>query len=166
MIEIRIQHGDITKVQADAIVNPSNSFGWMGGGAAGSIKREGGDLIEVRAVDKAPLEVGKAILTTAGKLPYKGVIHAPTMVSPTEKAKDYNVEMAVRGALLLADDQGFKTIAMPGMGTGIGDFPKDKAAKIMIAEIKKLNPINLEKVVLVDLNEELIKAWEKELGKN
>ena len=163
MIEIQIQHGDITKVQADAIVNPSNSFGWMGGGSAGAIKRGGGDLIETQAVDKAPLEIGKAIITTAGKLPFKGVIHAPTMESPAQKARDYNVEMAVRGALLLADDQGFKTIAMPGMGTGIGDFPKDKAAKIMIAEIKKINPINLEKVILIDLDEKLVEAWNKEL---
>ncbi|MCX6740551.1 MAG: macro domain-containing protein [Candidatus Parcubacteria bacterium] len=162
-MEIQIQKGDITKVQADAIVNPANSFGWMGGGSAAAIKSAGGRLIEDEAVNKAPLEIGKAVATNAGKLPYKAVIHAPTMISPTEKAMDYNVEMAVRGALLLADDQAFKIIAMPGMGTGIGDFPKDKAAKIMIAEIKKLNPINLEKVILVDIDEELIEAWQKEL---
>ena len=162
MLEIQIQKGDITKVKADAIVNPANSYGWMGGGSAGAIKKNGGEEIEKEIIDKAPLEIGKAVATTAGKLPYKAVIHAPTMESPAEKAMDYNVEMAVRGALLLADDQGFKTIAMPGMGTGIGDFPKDKAAKIMIAEIKRLNPINLEKVILVDLDEELVEAWQKE----
>lgn len=164
MIDIQVQHGDITKVQADAIVIPSNSFGWMGGTSAGSIKNAGGRIIEDQAINKEPLEVGKAIITTAGKLPFKGVIHVPTMDSPAEKAMAYNVEMAVRGALLLADDKGFKNIAMPGMGTGIGDFPKDKAAKIMIAEIKKLNPINLEKVILVDLDEKLVEAWEKEMG--
>ncbi|MCX6744700.1 MAG: macro domain-containing protein [Candidatus Parcubacteria bacterium] len=163
-MEIQIQHGDITKVQADAIVNPANSFGWMGGGSAIAIKNAGGRIIEDEVVNKAPLEVGKALVTTAGKLPYKAVIHAATMESPTEKAMDYNVEMAVRGALLLADDQGFKTIAMPGMGTGIGDFPKDKAAKIMIAEIKKINPINLERVILIDLDKKLVEAWQKELG--
>jgi len=163
MIEIEIQKGDITKVQADAIVNPSNSFGWMGGGSAGAIKRQGGDLIEKQVVDQAPLEIGKAVLTTAGKLPYKGVIHAPTMISPTEKANPYDVQMSVRGALILADDMKFKTIAMPGMGTGIGDFPKEDAAKLMIAEIKKFNPISLERVILVDLDKKLVDAWKKEL---
>ncbi len=163
MIDIEIQKGDITKVQADAIVNPANAMGWMGGGSAKAIKNAGGKIIEDEIVNKAPLEVGQALATTAGKLPYKAVIHATTMETPTEKALDYNVEMAVRGALLLADDQGFKTIAMPGLGTGIGDFPKDKAAKIMIAEIKKLNPINLQKVILIDLDEKLVEAWQKEL---
>jgi len=165
MIEIEIQHGDITKVQADAIVNPANCLGWMGGGSAEAIKNAGGKIIEDEVINKAPLEVGKAMATTAGNLPFKAVIHAPTMETPAEKAMDYNVEMAVRGALLLADDQGFKTIAMPGMGTGIGEFPKDKAAKIMITEIKKLNPINLEKVILIDLDEQLVKEWQKELNK-
>jgi O-acetyl-ADP-ribose deacetylase len=163
MLEIEIQQGDITKVQADAIVNPANSFGWMGGGSAGAIKHKGGEVIEKEVVDKAPLEIGKAVATTAGKLPYKAVIHAPTMISPAEKAVPYDVEMAVRGALILADDMKFKTIAMPGMGTGVGDFPKEEAAKLMIAEINKFNPLSLEKVILVDLDEELVTAWKKEL---
>ncbi len=160
MIEIEIQKGDITKVNADAIVNPANSYGWMGGGSAGAIKKAGGEEIEKEVVEKAPLEIGRAVATTAGKLPHKAVIHAPTMTSPAEKAMDYNVAMSVRGALLLADDQKFKTIAMPGMGTGIGDFPKDKAAKAMIDEIKKFEPINLEKIILVDVDEEMVKAWQ------
>ncbi len=163
MLEIEIQKGDITKVKADAIVNPANSYGWMGGGSAGAIKKNGGEEIEKEVVDKAPLEVGKAVATTAGKLPHKAVIHAPTMTSPTEKAQDYNVAMSVRGALLLADDQKFETIAMPGMGTGIGNFPKTKAAQTMIDEIKKFEPMHLEKVILVDIDEELVKAWQNYL---
>jgi len=165
MLDIEIQKGDITKVQADAIVNPANSFGWMGGGSAGAIKRAGGEEIEKEVVAKAPLEIGMAVSTTAGKLPHKAVIHSPTMVSPTEKAQSYNVGMAVRGALHLADDYKFKSIAMPGMGTGVGNFPKKDAAKVMIEEIKKFEPINLEKVILIDLDEELVKAWEAQLKK-
>ncbi|MBD3359146.1 MAG: macro domain-containing protein [Candidatus Buchananbacteria bacterium] len=159
-MDIEIQKGDITKVKADAIVNPANSYGWMGGGSAGAIKKVGGEEIEKEVVDKAPLEIGKAVTTTAGKLPHKAVIHAPTMTSPTEKAQDYNVAMSVRGALLLADDQKFQTIAMPGMGTGIGDFPKKKAAQVMIDEIKKFEPMHLEKIVLIDIDDELVKAWQ------
>ena len=77
MLEIEIQQGDITKVNAEAIINPANSFGWMGGGSAGAIKKAGGQEIEKEIVDKSPLEIGKAVATTAGKLPHKAVIHAP-----------------------------------------------------------------------------------------
>lgn len=162
MLNIKIQKGDITKVKADAIVNPANSFGWMGGGSAKAIKKAGGSEIEESIIDKAPLEIGKAVATSAGKLDYKAIIHAPTMISPVEKALPYNVTMAVRGALILADDLGFKTIAMPGMGTGIGFFPKKEAAKLMIDEIKKFVSRNLEEVILIDIDEDLVEAWGKE----
>jgi len=165
MLDIDIQHGDITKVNADAIVNPANSFGWMGGGSAGAIKRAGGEEIEKEVVAKAPLEIGNAVTTKPGKLPYKAIIHAPTMISPTEKAEPYNVQMSVYGALHLADDLKYKSIAMPGMGTGIGNFPKEEAAKVMIEEIKKFEPISLDKVILIDIDEELVKAWEAQLKK-
>ena len=165
MLKIEIQQGDITKVQADAIVNPANSFGWMGGGSAGAIKKKGGKQIEDEIVDKAPLEIGKAVATSAGKLPYKAVIHAPTMTSPAENAEIYNVAMSVRGALHLADDLKIKVLAMPGMGTGVGNFPIAEAAKVMLTEINKFDPINLEKVILIDLNEKLVKAWQKEVEK-
>lgn len=165
MIEIQIQKGDITKVQADAIINPSNSIGWMGGGAAKAIKAAGGRIIEDQAVNKGPMEIGRAMATTAGELPFKAVIHAPTMETPAMKAESYNVGMAMRGALHLADDMKFKVIAMPGLGTGVGAFPPDKAAELMIYELKTFTPLNLEKVVLVDLDDKLVAAWQKELGK-
>jgi O-acetyl-ADP-ribose deacetylase (regulator of RNase III) len=163
MLLIEIKQGDITKAEAEAIVNPANSFGWMGGGSAGAIKKKGGQQIEDEVVNKAPLEIGKAVATSAGKLPFKAVIHSPTMTSPAETAEIYNVAMSVRGALHLADDLKFKVLAMPGMGTGVGHFPKKDAAKIMIEEINKFNPLNLEKVILIDLDKELVAAWQKEL---
>ena len=68
---IIVQKGDLTQIRCDAIVNPANSFGYMGGGVAGAIKRVGGIEIERDAVSKAPIPVGKAIVTTAGVLPCK-----------------------------------------------------------------------------------------------
>lgn len=166
MLEIHIQQGDLTKTQgADAIVFPANSFGWMGGSSASAIKENGGPEIERQAKAKAPLEIGEAIATPAGKLPYKAIIHAPMIISPAEKADGYSVRMSIYGALHLADDLGYKVIAMPGMGTGIGAFPKADAAQIMIEEIKKFKPLNLEKVILVDLDEELVEEWKKQLNK-
>jgi len=163
MLDIQIQKGDITKADVEAIVNPSNSFGWMGGGSAAAIVRAGGEEIEKEIVEKAPLEIGKAVATKAGKLPYKFIIHAPTMESPAQKAQGYNVAMSTRGALLLADDQGLKSIAMPGLGTGVGSFPIKEAAKIMVDELKKFEPQNLQKVILMDINDDLVEAWKKEL---
>ena len=163
MLEIEIQKGDITKVKADAIVNPANTFGWMGAGAAGAIKKAGGEEIEKEVVAKAPLELGRAVKTSAGKLPHKAIIHAPTLENPTEKAQPYNVAMSVKGALTFADDLKFKSLAMPGMGTGIGKVPKKEAAKVMLAEIKSFEPINLEKVILIDLDDEMVKAWQDNL---
>ena len=163
MLNIEIQHGNLIKVQADAIVNPTNSFGWMGGSSASAIKHIEGPEIEDKVKAKAPLEIGTAVATPAGKLPYKAIIHSPVVISPTDKAQAYNVGLAVQGALFIADEKGFKSIAMPGMGTGVGSFPIKDAAKIMIAEIKKFNPMNLEKVILIDENDELAKAWKEEL---
>lgn len=78
-MEIEVLLGSLLDVKADAIVNPANSYGYMGGGVAGVIKRAGGEEIEREAIKKAPIPVGSAVITTAGRLPFKGVIHAPTM---------------------------------------------------------------------------------------
>ena len=161
MLEIEIQQGDITKVKADAVVAPANNLGWMGGGSAGAIKKHGGDEIEQEAMQQAPLEIGKAVVTKAGKLPHQGVIHAPTLEEPSGQAHEYNVAMSVKGSLTFADDLKYKSLAMPGMGTGVGQFPKDQAARIMIEEIKKFEPLNLQKVILVDIDQEMVDQWNK-----
>jgi O-acetyl-ADP-ribose deacetylase (regulator of RNase III) len=158
-MEIVIIEGSLLQVEADLIVNPANSLGYMGGGVAGVIKRVGGSIIEEEAVIKAPIPVGSAIITTAGSLPFKGVIHAPTMEEPAMETTEEKVRKAVRASLELADKMGFKSIAMPGMGTGVGKLPKDIAAKAMIEEIKSFKAVNLEKVLLVDIDRELVQKW-------
>jgi len=158
-MEIVIIEGSLLQVEADLIVNPANSLGYMGGGVAGVIKRVGGSIIEEEAVIKAPIPVGSAIITTAGSLPFKGVIHAPTIEEPAIETTEEKVRKAVRASLELADKMGFKSIAMPGMGTGVGKLPKDIAAKAMIEEIKSFKAVNLEKVLLVDIDRELVQKW-------
>jgi O-acetyl-ADP-ribose deacetylase (regulator of RNase III) len=158
-MEIVIIEGSLLQVEADLIVNPANSLGYMGGGVAGVIKRVGGSIIEEEAVIKAPIPIGSAIITTAGSLPFKGVIHAPTMEEPAMETTEEKVRKAVRASLELADKMGFKSIAMPGMGTGVGKLPKDIAAKAMIEEIKSFKAVNLEKVLLVDIDKELVQRW-------
>ncbi len=162
-MEIEIKQGSLLEVDAQVIVNPANSYGYMGGGVAGVIKRFGGEEIEREAVQKAPIDVGKAVLTTAGKLKFKGVIHAPTMEEPAMRTTEEKVRKATKAALSLADELCFKSIAFPGMGTGVGRVPKPIAAKAMIEEIKTFKPKCLEKVILVDLDEEMVKEWQKAL---
>ncbi len=160
-MELIIIEGSLLQVEADVIVNPANSLGYMGGGVAGVIKRAGGSIIEEEAISKAPIPIGSAIITTAGSLPFKGVIHAPTMEEPAMATTEEKVRKALRASLELADKMGFKSIAIPGMGTGVGRLPKDIAAKAMIEEIKNFKPVNLEKVILVDIDKELVQKWKE-----
>ncbi|GBC89230.1 O-acetyl-ADP-ribose deacetylase [bacterium HR13] len=164
-MEIVILEGSLLDVEADVIVNPANSLGIMGGGVAGVIKKAGGSIIEKEAMLKAPINVGSAIFTSAGRLKFKGVIHAPTMEEPAMETTEEKVRKAVRAALELADNMGFKSIAIPGMGTGVGRLPKEVAAKAMMDEIVNFIPINLEKVVLVDIDRELVEKWREHARK-
>lgn len=167
MIEIEVVKGSILDVEADAIVNAANSLGYMGGGVAGFLKRMCGDEVEKEAIEKAPIEVGKAVITSAGRFrhKFKGIIHAPTMERPAMTIPPQNVYKATKGALEEADKMGFTTIAMPGMGTGVGGVDKQTAAELMIKAIKEFNPKNLKKVILVDINEDMVEAFKKALEK-
>ncbi len=162
-MHIQIIKGSLLEVDADVIVNPANSLGLMGGGVAGVIKRFGGKEIEKEAIREAPIEIGNAILTSAGNLKFKGVIHAPTMEEPAMATTEEKVRKAVRAALKLVDELDFESVALPGMGTGVGRLPKDISARAMIEEIKAFSAKNLKKVILVDLDEEMVKAWRENL---
>jgi len=114
-VEIKVMLGDITKVDVEAIVNPANSYMIMGGGVAGAIKRVGGVEIELEARKHAPIPVGEAIFTGAGKLKARYVIHAPTMERPAMKIGIENVRLAMRAALKCAESLGLRSIAFPGL---------------------------------------------------
>ena len=119
--------------------------------------------IEDEAIAQAPTHIGHACLTPAGGLKASKIIHAPTMENPAEKTDEHKVKCAMEVALELADKQGFHKIAFPGMGTGVGGLDKKKAAKVMIECIKKFEAKNLEDVLLVDIDEDMVKAWEDEV---
>ena len=159
---IVVRRGDLTEIDCEAIVNPANSYGYMGGGVAGAIKRIGGVEIEKEAVSKAPIVVGKAIETTAGSLPFKYVIHAPTMNKPAMRIDVENVKLATNAALTLAVKLNIKTIAIPGMGTGVGRVPVDEAAKVITSIAKKFEN-KFEKIVLIDRNQYMIDSFKKYL---
>ncbi|MCX6767216.1 MAG: macro domain-containing protein [Candidatus Micrarchaeota archaeon] len=135
-VRLIVVQGDLTAQKTDAIVNPANSKGTMGGGVALAIKEAGGEQIEKDAVANAPTRMGKAIATSAGRLPCRYVFHAPTMVLPGEKTNAKAAYQATAAALLLAAQMNLKSIAFPGMGTGVGAVPVDEAAHAMVNAAK------------------------------
>ena len=163
-IRIIVEEGDLTKKKVDAIVNPANSAGLMGGGVAGVIRRVGGSIIEEEAVKQAPIPIGKAVLTTGGNLPCKGVIHAPTMVRPAELATAKVVQRATEAALRCAEESGVTSIAFPGMGTGVGRLPLEVAAKTMVEAIRAFPAKMLKEAYLIGFDKEMADAFRNALG--
>lgn len=163
MAEIVVLKGDLTRQQADAIVNPANSHGYMGGGVAYAIKRVGGQSIEDEAVSKAPLPVGSAVETTSGRLPCKYVIHAPTMTEPAEAIGPGNVTLATEAALRTASELGVASLAFPGMGTGVGGVSRSDAAEAMVKAILRFDPAFT--VYLIGYDIELTEEFRRWLAK-
>ncbi len=131
--EIHILKGDITEQDTEAIVNAANNHLWMGAGVAGAIKRKGGVEIEREAVAQGPIEIGGAVITSAGKLKAKYVIHAAGMGQDLRTDAE-KVRKATLNSLQLADQKGISSIAFPAIGTGVGGFSHHHCAKIMIGE--------------------------------
>ena len=167
-VEIVVITGDITKEKVDAIVNPANSWLIMGGGVAGAIKRIGGKEIEEEAVKHAPLPVGKAVATDSGKLRAKYVIHAPTMERPAMRIGIENVKLAVRAALECANELKLKSVAFPGMGTGVGSVGLEEAAEAMVEESKKHldEGTSLKRIVFVGFRDDLTQAFLAAINKS
>jgi O-acetyl-ADP-ribose deacetylase (regulator of RNase III) len=158
-VGISIVQGSILEADAQAIVNAANSRGIMGGGVAGVIKRAAGAAVDEEAQRQAPIPVGTAVLTSGGKTKFKGIIHAPTMPEPAMRIPQQNVALATRAALALGDSHGFTSIAIPGMGTGVGGVAHEEAAALMVKEIKAYQAHCLRSVVLVDVDVAMVGAW-------
>ncbi|AVZ86538.1 O-acetyl-ADP-ribose deacetylase [Acinetobacter sp. WCHA45] len=159
--QISILKGDITQITVDAIINAANTSLLGGGGVDGAIHRRGGAAIlaecqKIRA-KQGGCAVGEAVITTAGNLPAKYVIHT---VGPTwfngEKNEPILLENAYRNSFKLADHLGLKTIAFPNISTGIYRFPKQLAAqiafKVINDELKQSQSV--QEVVFVCFDDE------------
>ncbi|MEW6116164.1 MAG: macro domain-containing protein [Nitrospirota bacterium] len=133
---LRLVMGDITERNVDAIVNAANAHLQHGGGVAGAIVRKGGQVIQQESDKIGFVPVGKAVITTAGKLPAKFVIHT---VGPRmgEGDEDNKLKNAVRSSLALASEKGLRSISMPAVSSGIFGFPKDRCAAILVEESKR-----------------------------
>jgi len=137
-----ITTGDVTQLEVDAIVNAANSSLMGGGGVDGAIHRAGGPQIleeckEIREHDyKKGLPTGKAVITTAGRLPAQRVIHT---VGPVWRGGDNHeealLEAAYRNSLDLAGSHAMNSIAFPAISTGVYKFPQDLAARVAFRAI-------------------------------
>jgi O-acetyl-ADP-ribose deacetylase (regulator of RNase III) len=158
---LELREGDITEVETDAIVNAANSALWMGAGVAGAIKRAGGRVIEEEAVRQGPIEVGEAVVTGGGALQARYVIHAAAM-GPDLVTDAAKIESATRNALLRAEELGLKSVAFPALGTGVGGFSYDEAARIMIEATKQhlAGQSGLEKVLFVLYGDQAYESFE------
>ena len=135
MTRIELWNGDICELEVDAIVNAANLSLWMSTGVAGEIKRAGGDAIEFAAVRQAPVPLGEAIVTPAGRLAARIVIHAVSLDRDRRTNADI-IDRAVRSAMTRARELRMSSIAFPAMGTGVGGFPLDEAARVTVRAVR------------------------------
>ena len=133
---LHLMLADITEMQVDAIVNAANEQLILGGGVAGAIRTKGGPEIQEACNRIGGTFVGGAVITTAGNLPAKHVIHA---VGPRmgEGEEDLKLRNATRNSLDVAEKNQLESIAFPAISTGIFGFPLERCAKIMMDEVFK-----------------------------
>jgi O-acetyl-ADP-ribose deacetylase (regulator of RNase III) len=163
-ILVRTYIGNITMLSVDAVVNAANSDLWMGSGVAGAIKRKGGDIIEQEAMAQGPIKPGEAVITSAGSLSAKHVVHCAGM-SPGKRATYDSVKSSVREALRLATENMLASIAFPAIGAGVGGLSKEQSARAIIEAVEdhSTNADSVKEVVLVSLGPEVNGAFERAL---
>lgn len=161
---LELVQADITDLDVDAVVNAANQHLQLGSGVAGAIRTRGGPSIQEECNRIGGTAVGTAVMTGAGNLRARQVIHA---VGPQmgEGDEDKKLASAVRSALALADRHGMKSIALPAISTGVFGFPIDRAARIMLTEIQRFlqGGTKLDRVVLCLYDEEAFGVFKKEL---
>lgn len=171
--QVEIHKGDITKIAVDAVVNAANSSLLGGGGVDGAIHRAGGPAIleDCRKIiaKQGGCKTGQAVITTAGNLPAKYVIHT---VGPVWNG-GHNDERELlascyQSALTLADNSHCTSIAFPNISTGIYGFPKPEAAKIAVETVSKflLGSHQIAKVIFVCFDQENYALVKAELDKH
>jgi O-acetyl-ADP-ribose deacetylase (regulator of RNase III) len=168
---IELIQGDITKLQVDAVVNAANTSLLGGGGVDGAIHRAGGRAILEECIKirerQGGCRVGEAVITTAGNMPAKYVIHTVGPVwSKSKSGADELLANAYYNSLKVAIENQVTTIAFPNISTGIYHFPKDNAAEIAIKTVKVFlsEHKQIDKVIFVCFDEENHEIYKKILS--
>lgn len=169
-MKITLIKGDITKIKVDAVVNAANSSLLGGGGVDGAIHRAGGTMIldECRDIRnrQGKCKTGEAVITTAGNLPAKKVIHTVGPVynggNRLEKEKQLLADCYIN-SLKLAETNELKTIAFPNISTGIYRFPKSLAADVAIESVLNYKSETIEEVIFVCFDDENYQLYKEKL---
>ena len=164
-MQLEVIEGNIAELEVDAIANAANNHLWMGAGVAGAIKGAGGEEIEREAVAKGPIEIGDAVATGAGSLSARHVIHGAVMGQDlrTDAGK---IAQTTRRVLEVADEVGARSLALPAFGTGVGGFPLEECAAIMVAEAHAYEPAGLERVIFAVYGDEAEQAFRAALSES
>jgi O-acetyl-ADP-ribose deacetylase len=159
--ELEVIAADVTKLEVDAIANAANTMLRHGGGVAGAISRAGGLEVQRESDAKAPIGLGEAVETTAGAMPARWVIHAATMELGGPTSADI-IEQATRSTLAKAEQLGARSLALVAFGTGVGRFPLEAAARIMVSAAREHSG-DLERIVFAVQGEDAERAFRDQL---
>lgn len=162
--QLELVEADITELDVDAIVNPANEDLKLGSGVAGAIRKKGGESIQKECDRIGGTPVGTAVITGAGELPQRHVIHA---VGPKmgEGEEDRKLASAVRSSLALADRHDLKSIAVPAISTGNFGFPVNRCARVTLTEIHRYlqGGTKLERVAVCLFDRDTFSTFRQEL---
>jgi O-acetyl-ADP-ribose deacetylase len=164
---IEIVMGDITDVDVDAVVNAANTHLVLGSGVAGAIRKKGGPEIQAECDNLGPIPLGEAAVTTGGALKARYVIHAAGMHPGGRVGRDSLMDATVN-SLRRADENRLRTIAFPAIGTGVGGFPLEECAEIMIGVVSDYlieEDTAIEKVYFVLFDDTAYGAFDKALNR-
>ena len=149
---VEIVEGDLLDQDVEVIVNAwnRNIIPWwllLPQGVSGAIKKRAGTKPFKEVAKHGSILLGQAVLTSAGKLPFKGIIHVAG-INKLWRASERSIRDSVKNALLLAREKGFTSIAFPLIGAGSGGFNQQQAKTLMLDELNKLAVPMTVKVVV------------------
>ena len=135
--------GDLLDQPVDAIVNAwnRNIIPWwllLPQGVSGAIKRRAGLQPFRELARHGPIPLGHAVLTSAGRLPVRGIIHVAG-INMLWRASEDSIRDAVRNAMGIVAEEGFASVAFPVIGSGSGGFSQSKAVEIMLSELARID---------------------------
>jgi O-acetyl-ADP-ribose deacetylase len=161
MARLEVMQADVTKLEVDAIANAANTQLMHGGGVAGAISRAGGTEVQRESDERAPIGLGEAVETSAGDMPARWVIHAATMELGDPTSAEI-IEQATRSTLAKAEELGARSLALVAFGTGVGGFPLEDAARLMVG-VAREHEGELETIVFAVHGSEAERAFSEAL---
>jgi O-acetyl-ADP-ribose deacetylase (regulator of RNase III) len=156
--KLEVAAADVTQLEVDAIANAANTRLEHGGGVAAAISRAGGPAVQEESRARAPIGIGEAVETTAGDMPARYVIHAATMELGGPTSAEI-IERATESTLARAEELGCRSLALVAFGTGVGGFPVDEAAAIMV-RVARSHEGDLERIVFAVRGADAERAFE------